>query len=141
MKGKFWKFSITGIVLAVILVLAAGWNLVDTFKEKNHYEGVIDTLQRESCKSKSDYEACLARMDNIALESQYWMKKYQELSKTLCFLEEMQSVIDILLMLSNFNSCCYVPPAEAQDVALKLIKMRPRFLSIKAAIKEVKHEE
>jgi hypothetical protein len=144
MKGKFWKFRTISLVLVVVLVLAVGWNLVNTLQVKNNYEVVIDTLQRELCKSKGDYEACLARMDNTALESQYWMKKYQTLSNSLYFLEDMESDIDILLNLSNSRNCCYVPPKEAQEIALRLIKMRDGFLIIQAGIKqffEVKNED
>lgn len=131
------------LFLACVLVLAVGWNLVNTFRVRKDFEGVIDTLQSGSCKVKASLEACYARSDYTSKESQYWMKKYQALRNSSCFPEDMMGCIDTLVKLSRVVNCCYVPPEEAQDIALTLVKMRPGLLRYKAFIEkffEVKDE-
>ena len=123
MKGKFWKFSITGIVLVVILVLAAGVLVVKTWQMKSPFQDEIIMLQDELQVVRKANTTLKAEVKSLEVEVAFWMRKSLDIKH---FFSDIQSDVDTLLGLSRCINCCHVTKL--------IIDMESRFDYFKAQI-------
>jgi FtsZ-binding cell division protein ZapB len=123
MKKSFWKVNTISLFLACLLLAVVGWNLIHTCQFINHFESIINTLQKDLSAARKGNDGLKSENKVLAEEAAAWKCRYREIQN---FLGEMEPGIEKLEAYSRCDYCC--------DIGGKIEKMGPGFVHWMARI-------
>jgi FtsZ-binding cell division protein ZapB len=123
MNKSFWKVNPISLILVCLLLAVVSWNLIHTRQVINHFEGIINTLQKDLSAARKGNDGLKSENKVLAEEAAAW-KSLGILMKN--FLGEMEPDIEKLEEYSRCDNCC--------DIGGKIEKMGPGFVHWMAQI-------
>jgi FtsZ-binding cell division protein ZapB len=117
MNKSFWKVNPISLILVCLLLAVVSWNLIHTRQVINHFEGIINTLQKDLSAARKEIHGLKSENKVLAEEAAAW-KSLGILMKN--FLGEMEPAIEKLEEYSRCDNCC--------DIGEKIEKMGPGFV-------------
>ena len=94
-----------------------GWNLIHTRQVIDHFEGIINTLQKDLAAARKGNDGLKIENKALSEEAAACKSRYREIQN---FLGEMEPGIEELEVYSRCDNCC--------DIGGKIEKMEPVFV-------------
>lgn len=126
---------LVGFVIANFITRMAPSPFRDEIKELSR---LYHAEKKKNIELQRENDTIRANCEKLMTAIETWRRKYLESRDCLI---SQEPTVKKLVMFSRQRNCCYVPPKEAQVIALELIKMRKLFefwLSIIREMRDIK---